>query len=241
MFVTFATNFIITFAIYLLGIGSKKAFEIYHNILPAKRVWKLPKMPKVNVITANTPHETRIDEKEYALTGYVSEYMAADSITSCIEKLYKNVSVQIDMEHFFDYRNITNNMIIIGGPVNNPLSKKLFADMDFPYSFEGFTIVNKHNQTRYTPVINQYIEKDYAYVANFQNPYNEENRILLFAGCRSLGCYAGAKALSKHYQNPLLQNFLKTNEDKNYAFIVETNGHTYSAIGNPKIIEFQSF
>ena len=139
MFTLLTTDILITLLIYLLGISTKKLYDFFNKISPSKAVWKLSPSPRISIVTANTPIETRVDENEFAVTGYVAEYMGADNITSALERIYKNASFQIDMECFFDYRNIIQNLVVIGGPVNNPLAKKIFDKIDIPFELETYS------------------------------------------------------------------------------------------------------
>ena len=232
-------NISVALVVYVLGLISRRALGYFAGTLPTKRVWKLESDPKVHVVTANTPPETRIDQKEFAVTGYITEYMGAAHLSSALKRIYKQAVFYYDMECFFDYRNLRENLILIGGPVNNPATGRLFRELEIPYEFDGFSLVHKKTDRRFDAVITDYIEEDYALVVNCRNPFagsgKSKKRCVLIAGCRTIGCYAGALYLAEHARQ------LKVGKHENYAFVVKIKGHSYSAIGDPELVEIEYF
>lgn len=254
MFSSFWGDLLITLIVYFLGLGTKLGLELIKNTRPTKKLWKIKNNADVYIVTANTPIETRVVSNEFAVTGYISEYMAADNITSFLERVYKKIKFEIDMQCYFNYKNVTKDVIVIGGPVNNPLTRKIFDKVNLPFKFVDYDLVNIQNQKVYKSEINidvaeQYIEKDYCLIVNMMNPLDndDDSRAIIIAGCRTLGCYAGAKFLTRDYKK-ISKSLSNMNIDEselqksnNYALVIETSGYSYSVIGTPKLVDVVIF
>ena len=102
---------------FIIGYLSKIFYEYIREIHPFKKLWKLKDNQNniVNIITANTPEEYRIDVNEFAITGYVCEYLGASIISTNLKKAYKNLNTEIYME-FEDKYKTDENLVLIGGP-----------------------------------------------------------------------------------------------------------------------------
>ncbi len=254
MFESIGMDLFITFVSYLLGFGTKKALEIVSDTLPTRRLWRLKGNQAVHIVTANTPENTRIDGNEYAVTGYLSDYLSADRLTSHLRNVFKGLQFSINMESYFNYDSAGDNLIIIGGPVNNPLARKVMGEIDLPFEFQGYSLVNKFKIKEYSPVIsedleNRFIEKDYGLLVNIGNPFdhNRSSRIVIIAGCRILGCYAGARFLTQPYRK--IRQSLREQDirgralggKRNFALVVEASGHGHRLVGFPKLIDYEFF
>lgn len=191
----------------------------------------------MGIVTASTPERIRIQEDECAALGYITEYMGASNIMYHLNKVYSKIKFDIDMECFFNEKDLNKNIILIGGPVNNRLTRRFLEEINIPFRFEGYTLVDELNNKRYDAVIsNDNIETDYSLIVNWDNPFVPGYRTIMICGCRTIGCYAGVLFLTESFRElKLMKN------QKNHVAIVKTKGGSYHVIGKPALVSFNVF
>ena len=230
-------------ATFVIGFAAKTIQEYIKEISPARKLWKINDKGNntVSIITANTPDSYRIDESEYAVTGYVCEYVGASIISSHLKKTYKEIKTDIYMEFEKRY-DVTENLIFIGGPNHNPLSKKLLSREEIPFYFEEFSLINKKTQQEYKSKASddsdiQHIEEDYILIINTKSLFNSKKRIILIAGCRSIGCLAGARYMTEFFKmdSSIIKNLYNYDE---YALVLKVLSHSINSVGVAEIIDF---
>ena len=199
-------------------------------------------------VVCYTANPNQYDKEEYADLGYPFEHMAIGEINSMFRYVYKiNKSLpykmaRIDFENY-PIEEFYNNLILIGGPVHNSITKNLVFsnDVRLPFSYDennNLVYSTGNNEiTNYKAVISKgddkYFEKDYALILNIKNPKDKDKRIILISGCRSIGCYGGASFLSNNLKE--IKNIVK---DQEYAIIVECEGNKNGLIKEPKFMKY---
>jgi hypothetical protein len=206
----------------------------------------LNKESTVNIITANTPLETRVHQQEFALTGYVTEYVGGSILFSRLNRLFKCDKISIAMEAYCDWGNVTNeDLLIFGGPVNNPLSKRLCEvySNELPFHFNEYSLVSKDGAVRFDSLIDTGgIQKDYAMIINTVSPFDPSKRTIMIAGCRTMGCLGGAL-----FMNDLKSfTFVKKSDPtvfkhNSYTLIIEVHSHNFSVLGKPRLVKVATF
>jgi hypothetical protein len=97
---------------------------------------------------------------------------------------------------------------------------------------------------RYTPELYEtdgvkYISKDYALIFNIENPYCEKARIIVIAGCMTIGEGSSCKFISKlDKSDPIhkkLRQFLKKHPTESFYCILEVRAMADS-YGDCKIV-----
>lgn len=194
-------------------------------------------------ITANPQLE---DASELVTCGYVFEYRAAGELGSTINKLYgPNLKIKTVMsknEFSYTYGELSSNIILIGGPFHNCVTRNFLERMgaSWPFHFESdATLVytdpeGKLPTRRFTPleVDKSYYGEDFALIMNVKNPYNPEKRVIFIAGCRSIGCYGGAIFLSQQ-----LKEIRKKAPWDEYAVVVSCSGDAEDLNARPKLVD----
>lgn len=165
---------------------------------------------------------------EYPL-GYVFEYMAVCILKTSFLKADFNVMISP-----LDFNNIDNiklkqDLILIGGPFNNSVTKELLFNPKFslPFEFDNKNnlIYKKFGQSniKYTPEFSSdgtYCKKDYSLIIVKDNPFDHDKKIIALIGCHSLGCYGAAC----YIKNQLFKN-KAARKDTNYAIIFQCYGN----------------
>ena len=230
----------------LIGLVSTILYKLVFNTIPSRKLWKFKKKNIVNIVTANTPKETRIVEEEYALTGYVTEFIGASILSNKAEELFSSQKIKIFMSDYITMANATqDDLILFGGPVNNPITAEIMKVYNeyLPFGFQEYSLVSKDGLERFDSIPpSDNVQKDFALVMNLPNPFDVSKRVIIVAGCRTMGCLGGAKFLALPKAPKLIKKLNKKYNSKNsYALIIEVNSYAFDILGVPNIIKAKEF
>lgn len=230
----------------IIGVSSTYVYKHIFSILPNRKLWKLSHNAPIYFITANTPKSTRIDQNEFALTGYVTEFVGSSLLSSKLGKLFKNTSSFIGMEDYTNWGEISkNDIVLFGGPVNNPLTKKVLEDYrDFiPYYFNEYSLCMKNESVCYESIISDdNIQMDYALVINTKSPYQSDKRVILIAGCRTMGCLGGAIFMNQDKAHKIVKKLnKKIHKHNSYALVIKVKSHKFNIMGTPTLVSAVTF
>ncbi|KAA0221970.1 hypothetical protein EDS67_27600 [candidate division KSB1 bacterium] len=161
-----------------------------------------------------------------------AEFTALSDLLAQFKKVYKN----IEFDHYpsgkFPFSKIGGPLLLVGGPRHNDITKLLFERVHLPVRFDGHSLVDKDN-VRSTPLaINQTIIKDYGIIISIPNPFHDNNRIILLAGCHAYGTNAAIRAMTW----PFLKETLKHISSPDYAVVVEALV-VNEFVSKPKIVK----
>ena len=231
-------------------------FNVFREYLKKKTIKELLRFeneknetPDINCFTANPGIR---DSDELVELGYVFEYMAIGEIKSKFYEVLPNgTNINVNMSNL-EFEKITptllkNNLVVIGGPFHNSVTRDLFSRIDnLPFHFEeDASLVYTYEDGRtdkYTPNLydpnknkdgSSFFDNDYALILNIKNPYDIGKRIILIAGCRSVGCYGAAVYLTEHLDD--IKNKIKSDE---YALVITCNGEKENLVGKPKFCNY---
>ena len=198
----------------------------------------------VNCITANTG---QYDEGELVTLGYVFEYIAVGELRVAFKQLFKHIDIGVKMSpveygdmHMSDLK---SNMILIGGPFHNCVSRELLfsGKFDFPFSFDDNANLYHDNgdgttdkfEPKQSDLNNKFYELDYALIVNIKNPKMPSKRLIALIGCRSVGCYGAAYFLSHK-----LHKLKKIIKDDEYAVVVRCQCDEEDIINMPEFVKY---
>lgn len=201
---------------------------------------KDPEKSSLKFITANTVQK---DNEELVTYGYVFEYRAAGELGSTLSHLYgpkfKISTTMSKKEYSYSYAQLDTNLIVIGGPFHNSVTREFFRRMgdSLPFRFEADASLVYTDPTdcskvdKYTSKLidESYYGEDYALIMNVRNPLNPESRVIFISGCRSIGCYGGAIFLSQQLSE--LKGKVSSDE---YAIVVSCCGDEEDLNARPK-------
>ncbi len=231
-------------------------FGVIKNHLKKKSIKELLRFdqekddaPDINCFTANPGIR---DTEELVELGYVFEYMSIGEIKSEFTKILpSDSSINVYMSNLrFEKISPTllkNNLVIIGGPFHNSITRDLFSKIqNLPFHFEDdaslvYTYedgkIDKFTPNLYDPNENKdkhsFYDNDYALILNVKNPYAQGKRIILIAGCRSVGCYGATVYLTEH-----LYDIKKQIDSDEYALVITCNGEKENLVGKPKLCNY---
>jgi hypothetical protein len=209
-----AVNLLAAVIIFLSGVGFARLRRWWELHRPGQKVWRVGRNESVSIVTADGPDP---DPTEYTITVYPAEYAAALEIAHYLGgELGCRIERICTSSEFPEDHAIEGNLVLIGGPVHNPLTALMLERLHVPFHFEGYTLVNENSGERYDAVIeNEMIVSDVALIVTAPNPYNPSNRVVLIAGCRTYGCVAGARQLI----NPLVSITAETASTSSFLVV----------------------
>ena len=189
---------------FIIGYVAKSFKDYITNVYPLKSYWK-DILKSGCVIVVPRP---QMGEPEM-LFGDTS---AAMSIHSFLQTLAKKEKFELRWSDKIFSEDLNGNLVLIGGPLANPITKAFAETLKLPFSFNSqptHDIMDLKGRTIFSPIeigTNDY-SPDYAIVLKTGNPHNEEKKLVIVAGCHRYGTYGGAKCVT-------LTRLLKKLQDK---------------------------
>lgn len=133
------------------------------------------------------PFSARARDLHYV--GYLTTYLG-----KYIEGIKNENYIRIDTD-VINTDMIKNNLIVIGGPVTNMITYRVNTSLKVRF-------LQEYNWDIYSEFSNKrYYEETIGLIANIRNPFNQEKRILLFAGKRAIGTKISVKYFIKNNIN----------------------------------------
>lgn len=182
-------------------------------------------------IICYTANSEAYDVEECSFLGYPFEYMGVGELNFAIKRIYKidgTIPCVVSKKNVNEYlpEDFNKNIILIGGPIHNSVTKKLvFEDAKgIPFNYDGHNLIYTHSNnniqkfsaTKFENNQHSFVNNDYALILNIKNPKDRTKRLLMISGCHSIGVYGGAFYLSN-----CTKQALKTIKDDEYALIIE--------------------
>ena len=202
-----------------LGVGVTYLGRYAFIVLPAKRLWGYLVSDKITICTATT----KADTGEYLRpsTG-IGQVRALAFVITSLNKAYKKVNFKrILLSDEEIKHHIEDDLLLLGGPKNNQITKLFFEKFDF-YNLlnqaeDGSIYWQKKNIVYKGETRNGKVTKDYGLVIKMKNPFasTANTKLILFSGCHTYGTIAAAKYFCESVQK---QIHLK--KDENVAVLV---------------------
>jgi len=183
-----------------VGLGTVGVFGVRFllEVTPTRRLWRLHD-PRALVICAST--STRTDTGEYSrpATG-IGQVRALAITTHSLHRGYRgldtrNILLSDDQIH----GRIENDVILLGGPKNNILTRRLLDKLRLQSLVDqsGSVISWLHgaNRREFVPVTtDRVVTIDYGLVVRVRNPFSSSNTTAcLFSGGHTFGTIAAAR------------------------------------------------
>jgi len=110
------------------------------------------------------------------------------------------------------------NLILLGGPINNPVSKKVFEKINSPLQFLDHKIIDSEEQITFSPTEGK---NDFGLVIIGENPYSQSRQMMILAGSYATGTQAAVRAIiTPSLIIKIVKNYVKKNRKS--VFVVKT-------------------
>jgi len=202
-----------------LGIIITLIFHCIRTVLPTRRMWGLAK-PEEAIICVST---SSVDDGGYKMYATGSgQLKAITHIVTSLNKAYKE----------FDYKNILfsrepmgdeieNDIILLGGPKNNQITKLFFEKLNLKeiVSQEADSTIWWKGESYKGKIENGKVKNDYGIIIKMSNPFSKgkNTKILLFSGSRTFGTIAAATYFCEY---EYLRKELKCKKKKNFILFI---------------------
>ncbi|MFW9924920.1 MAG: rhodanese-like domain-containing protein [Candidatus Thorarchaeota archaeon] len=211
---------------FIVGYISSKMLNITTSII-LTRFWKKFLSSPSIIIVPTLPKEY----KENITNPNINDLKIGSIIDDILSKINKDILIQ--EEQFSQDKIMTHNIILVGSPKTNRLTKEIFDDFTIPIDFKDDKIIFKNKE--YPSRINEIgeIVEDYGIIIYDNNYYNDMRQMVIIAGNTAIGTYNAAKVISK---TKYLRKIVKSKFENDYIVLVKTTVDDYM-INDPEIIK----
>lgn len=193
----------ILYEIALKELVSDKA-NPYQEVL--RHLWMGYSQTDIVIIGGEMLHvqsPSNVDGIYYVQSGDVKALLEA-SVNVAI--LNRDVQVSITSSSYIKGDQLTGNIISIGGPRSNLVTRTILEKLDLPWRFEfeyprgaqkrKFIASSRTAQRLEAEVVDSCVKSDYCMIAAGPNPFNPNTRFALYAGLYTFGVLAGVRSVS---------------------------------------------
>lgn len=188
-----AINLLAALIAFCTGFAVRALVHHFRSRRPAGRVWRNPRRASFSVVVADGP----IDR--YGNTSvHPAEFAAATEICSFLARAFRVPAPKVSVSNDFPIGPaLEEDLIVIGGPIHNAIHRAVVEKTPIPYEFQGRRLVRDDGRV-FEPVNaeNGLPTIDYGLIVVTPNPFNENKRVVLLAGCRTFGCLGAARAMT---------------------------------------------
>ncbi len=140
---------------------------------------------------------------------------------------------------------LDEDLIVIGGAVNNAIARRVLALPTVPFHFENHTIVDDESGKRWSAKLetrdgHRQVVVDYCLIVRTTNPFNDRRGAFLIAGSRAYGTLGGARAVSGSHAATTVDALKGTGQlkgtDEHFAAIIKVEVHN-GVPGAPEVVE----
>lgn len=210
--------------------------------IPAGRVWGNFRDSRVEVIITTAPETS---QGEFSNLVFPAEAVAASEIQTFLARNL-GADCRMNFSASFSESKFDRNLVVVGGPVHNHITKLLLENIPEPlgFKFTGHGI-SVDDGTSFGAVFSEgntgkeEIKSDIGVVVHVRNPLSEGSFVTLIMGSRTFGCLAAARALL-HSETKQFARRVKIFEQ--YAAIVscKVTGRTVSGLQLERVWEISA-
>lgn len=142
------------------------------------------------------PDTTKLHSSEgMPIFGY-GPLHAYHYLTELITTAYRKVkNVSFTTSKTFSIEGLSEDLILIGYPQGNEITKQVMNDLKPPLIFDGHTLIETATgNVKYKATVeNGRVIQDYGCIIRAPNPYSSDSTIIILAGCETFGVKAAAE------------------------------------------------
>jgi hypothetical protein len=198
-------NLLANFIWALIGVAGVLVWRSVFNIMPARRLWRFKNPEKLIICaTASTKEYTG---KYYRPSTGIGQLRALAILMSSLNTAYKGIKIKnIVMSDEALSDRVENDIIILGGPKTNHLTRKLLDCIqeqplvDENEQYIEWKIAGEEGKFPENPESEGQIHRDYGLIIRMKNPFSSDgSTVCLFSGHHTYGVIAAASYFINHY------------------------------------------
>lgn len=145
---------------------------------------------------------SKVDYTYYVQSGDVIALVEAPVNVALLNNKINTISTS---SSHINGEDLTKNLICIGGPRSNEITRRILEKLDLPWDFEfenirgnkNKSIIRMANEERLKAEIEgNHVKTDYCMIISGPNPFNPYSKFSLFAGLYTFGVLGGVRAIS---------------------------------------------
>jgi hypothetical protein len=175
---------------------------------------------------------------------------AANECFATLRNLRPSSKLVREYSPYYPEEQLKEDMVSIGGPVNNSVTRRLMAYISEKVSFEPesgdlldkFSTASKRYEATYDD--NDVILSDYGLILKIPNPFDITREVMVLAGCDTPGVLAAARSISLNPEGKTATKAMRKSlrrfayfRDNSFVAIVKCNV-IGNEIGIPELVAF---
>jgi hypothetical protein len=172
--------------------------------LPFERVWSLSKVPEIYIITGNLlggPGEVKRSDyprKDFAAIMASGDVRSFGEVLGTLKTRCKKIPIKHYFAEAFPKENYRKNIVSIGGPIFNEVTRNLLPEVDWKVRFENSTLVDEEFPAAGILRLEETMEgSEYGFALKAINPEGAaESKVIIIAGCATFGVLAATRWVS---------------------------------------------
>jgi hypothetical protein len=216
-------------AIIPLTLAGSRLLHWMRSTRPGRSLWCLNERLQTTIVITSGPVA---DPLELTDIVYPAEARAAAEIEFYLHQIYGDAVIRMSTSSTVSGDQLRANLILIGGPMHNEVTRRALERLRLPLRFEGYDLVSGEERWQARISASNKIETDLGLVVLASNPFYPRGRLVFIAGCRTFGCLAGARAL---LGEEVVQTLRATGGAPSCVFAVEADVHANEVL-SPRVL-----
>jgi hypothetical protein len=194
------TNLASSLIAFVVGIFSRNLWTYWRKSRPIRRALGTWNDKDVTVVLSDGPR----DYSRILPALFEGDVLAANYISSSLQRIFPGRRIHVrSASAFRAEHDLGGNLVIVGGPATNRYFAAMAERLELPIEFEVFRersiLIKKSDGSRRPQVVDDEGRtiKDYAVLILSSNPFDPTARVIMVAGCGTLGTTAAARMLAE--------------------------------------------
>ncbi len=181
---------------FVFGLLARRVWSRWTKTRPAGRLWGVLREKRVELVLTTAPESS---VRENSSLVFPSEAIAGGEVSSYLTNMLK-VECRTRLSGTFPSTSWNRNLIVIGGPVHNKVTRTLLSRLDAGVEFDGHAIVLADGrrfeaETTVDDGGATAPTSDFGLVIRLPNPFSSKQHVTLLIGSNTHGCLIAARAM----------------------------------------------
>lgn len=196
---------------FVAGFSFRSGWRYWYELRPGRRALGIAVEEPVSIIVGDArSHGSRSRRSHARPALYEADVIAANAIFVRLRNLFPRGVIRFMTPAALDESGpFTGNLVIVGGPLRNPIYRVIAARMPIPFEFgerDGLATLTRVADGRtFSMTVDEHgrTTSDFGIVILAPSPFSSTSRVVIAAGCGTLGTMAAATMLTLPYAHTL--------------------------------------